>query len=137
MTKPRRTSATSKSNFDSRAQGCSPITIPLIRRPGATSNATKRMTRRSKGARCGFRLPLDNSLDLGLEPIFFHPPVQGTAAQAEHFRCLTHITLKALQRLANKNTFHGLQTQFLKVLCLRTLNSEAKISWLNLIGAAH
>ena len=73
----------------------------------------------------------------GLEPIFFHSPVQGATAQAESFCRLAHVTLKALQRFANKNTFYRLQTQFLEVLCLRALNSKAKISRMNLAGASH
>src|SRR5260370_20770246 len=110
----------------------------LIKRPGTARSRDKRMTLRSKGARLVLRgLRFGKWVATGLEPIFFHPPEQGAAAQAGHFRRLTHITLKALQRLSNKNTFHGLQTQFLKILCSRTLNSDANITVPNFLVAAH
>src|SRR6266404_443581 len=112
--------------------------MPLITSPGTTSSNDNRMTLRSNGARLVLRkLRFGEWVETGLEPIFFHPPVQGATAQAQRFRRLTHVALKALQRFANKDTFNGLQTQFLKVQCLRTLNSQSKVGWLNLIGAAH
>jgi len=71
--------------------------MPLTRSAGAASNMEKRMTRRSNGARRIFRkFRLDVLLMPGLEPILFHPPVQGAAAQAKRFGCLAHIALKAL-----------------------------------------
>lgn len=83
------------------------MSTPLTSSAGATINQERRVTLRSKGARFGFRnLCLDESLTPGLEPILFHPPVQGAAAQAQRFRCLAHIALKALQRFANQNSLH-------------------------------
>src|SRR5271170_721125 len=94
--------AASNVHFSANGHGCSQTKVPLISSPGATSNAVKRVTRRAKGDRCGFfESCLEELLAPGLEPILFHPPVQGTAAQAQRFRRLAHIALKALQRFAN------------------------------------
>ena len=107
-------SAPIKSSFDSRDHGCNQTRMPLTTRPGATSNAESRATRRSNGARCDFRkLILDELFARGLEPILFHPPVKRAAAQAERLGCLTHIALIALKGLANQNTFNPFKTQFL------------------------
>src|ERR1700691_548822 len=85
----------------------------LLSAPGTARSTEKRATRRSKGARRGFRnLRLHDSLTSGLEPILFHPPVQGAAAQAKRFRRLTHVALKALQRFANQNSLNRFKTQF-------------------------
>src|SRR5260370_3866818 len=110
------------------------MSTPLTRRAGATSKMEKRVTRRSKGARCDFLwLGLGESLALGLEPILFHPPVQRAAAQAECFRRLTHVALKALQCFANQNTFYGLQTQFFQILRLRALRAQPEVGGVALV----
>src|SRR5258708_31662017 len=112
--------------------------MPLTRRAGATNRIDNRVTRRSKGARWRFRLAaVEGLLTLGLEPILFHPPIQSAAAQAQSFCRLAHVALKALQRLADQDTFNRLHTQFFEALRLSTVRTEPEISWLDLFGAAH
>src|SRR5438309_3098437 len=90
--------------------------MPLTRIPGATNRIENRVTRRSKGAR-SFRVFRTVELRTrGLEAIFFHPPVKGTAAQAECFCRLAHVSLKALRSFADQDTVNRLQTQFLQIL---------------------
>ena len=91
--------------------------------------------RRSKGAR-RFRF-FEICLGPGLEPIFFHPPVQGAATQAQRLCGLTHVALKALQRFANQDTFYGLKTLFFQILGPGALRGNAKVGRLNLVGSAH
>src|SRR5579864_2629015 len=109
-------SAPSNIALDSTVHGCSQMRMPLTRSPGATRSNENQATRCSKGARFLGRVCIWIGLGRGLEPIFFHPPVQSAAAQAQSFRGLAHVALKALQRFANQNTFYGLQTQFFQVL---------------------
>src|SRR5438128_4294536 len=112
--------------------------MPLTSRAGDTRATHSRITRRSKGARCGFRfLFLEASLMAGLEPMLFHPAVQRAAAQAERLRRLADVALKALQRFANQDTFNRLQTQFFEVLPLPTLRTQSQVRGLNQLGAAH
>src|SRR5690349_11451945 len=83
-------------------QGCSQIKMPLTMTGGNTRSTDSRVTRRSKGVRFSFRgLKPDCPLGRGLEPILFHPPIQGAATEAQRLRCLTHVAVKSLQRLAN------------------------------------
>src|SRR6266496_2118198 len=112
--------------------------MPLTISPGATNRIDNRVTRRSKGARCRFRLLVVEGLLMPwLEPILFHPPIQSAAAQTESLCRLADVALKALQRLADQDTFNRFQTQFFEVLPLSTLRTEPKISWLDLFCAAH
>ena len=97
-----------------------------------------RITRRSNGGRCGFRLL--RAVDLktsGLEPILFHPPIQGAATQAKCFGCLADVALKALQCLADQHTFNRLEAQLFEVLRLRSLRTQSEISGLYLFRSAH
>src|SRR4029077_5199015 len=111
--------------------------MPLTRIPGATNRIENRVTRRSKGAR-SFRLFRTVELRTrGLEPIFFHPPVEGTAAQAECFCRLAHVSLKALQSFADQDTFNRLQTQFLQILGLPARRNQSEICRLDLFRTAH
>ena len=66
----------------------------------------------------GFRTP-GLGFPSGLEPILFHPAIQGAAAQAQRLRRLAHVALKALQRLADQNALHRLDAEFFQVLGLR------------------
>src|SRR5262249_43826950 len=76
-------------------------------RPGKIRSSVKAMTRRSNRVRLdATAVRFSVSLTAGREPIFFHPPVQRSAAQAQRFGRLAHIALKALQRFADQNTFH-------------------------------
>src|SRR6478672_1940110 len=95
--------------------------MPLKTRPGATRSIMNRVTRRSNGARCFLFLRGAGLMTRGLEPILFHPPIEGATAQAESFCCLAYISLKALQRLADQDTFNRFETQFFKTLCLCSL----------------
>src|SRR5580704_1910530 len=91
-----------------------------------------------RGARCD--LPVIRcvgSLARGLEPILFHSPVQRTATQAQRFRGLSYVALKAPKRFTNQNSLNCLQTQFFEVLRSRALYAQAKIGWLNLFSKAH
>src|SRR5437016_13995933 len=101
--------------------------MPLTRRAGATKRNDNRVTRRSKGARWRFRLvAVEGLLTFGLEPILFHTPIQSAAAQAQSFCRLAHVALKALQRLADQDTFNRLQTQFFEILRLPFLRTQSK-----------
>src|SRR5437899_5866149 len=112
--------------------------MPLTRRAGATNRIDNRVTRRSKGARCRFRLvAVEGLLTFGLEPILFHPPIEGAAAQAQSFCRLADVALEAMQRRADHDTFNRLQTQFFEVVRLSTLRTEPEITWLDLFGSAH
>ncbi len=112
--------------------------MPLIRKPGTTSKTENRMMRFSKDWRRGLRrFSLVELLAPRLEPILFHAPVQGAAAQAESFGRLAYIALKALQRFANQNSLNRLQAQFLEVLRCSTLGGQSKIGGLDLLAAAH
>src|SRR5215475_7090292 len=124
MSRQANNSTPSKISFDSSDQGCIQIRMPLTTIPGATNRTVYRVTRRSNGARGFlFRLRVEETLTGGLEPIFFHPAVQGATAQAERFGRLAHIALKALQRFADQDTFNRLQTQFFKILGLPSLGA--------------
>src|SRR6266566_6221392 len=112
--------------------------MPLTKMAGATNRIDNRVTRRSKGARCRFRLvAVEGLLTFGLEPILFHPPIQSPTAQAESFCRLAHVALKALQRFADQDTFNRLQTQFFEILRLPSLRTYPKISRLDLFCATH
>jgi Domain of unknown function (DUF4188) len=81
--------------------------------PGVTSKIENQMTRRSNETLCDLRfLPVAELMTRGLETIFFHPPVQRAAAQTQSLCRLAHVTLKALQRLADQDTFNCFETQF-------------------------
>src|SRR5207245_3715949 len=102
--------------------------MPVTRRPGRASSSEKRMIRRSNGARVDLRGILrEPSCAVGLEPILFHPPVEGAAAQAKRFGCLAHVALKALQRFANQNAFNRLEAQFFQVLRGCALTSQTEV----------
>src|SRR5689334_3273770 len=102
-------------NLDWSDQGCVQIRIPLMSNPGVTRRTEKRVTRRSNGARLFGFLRIAEPVTLGLEPILFHPPIQSAAAQAQSICRLAHVSLKALQRLADQDTFNCFQTQFFQV----------------------
>ena len=112
--------------------------MPLIRKPGTTSKTENRMMRFSKDWRRGLRrFSLVELLAPRLEPILFHAPVQGAAAQAESFGRLAYIALKALQRFANQNSLNRLQAQFLEVLRCSTLGGQSKIGGLGTCSLRH
>src|SRR5689334_19013756 len=140
--RPRRkhanSSATKSAILLSTDHGRSQTRIALTSKPGAINKKVKRITRRSKRVRRdGVATRFSASLTAGREPIFFHPPVQGAAAQAKRFGGLADIALKALQRFADQNTFDRLQTQFLQILHLHPLDSDTEVGGLQLVGAAH
>jgi hypothetical protein len=82
------------SSFDWSDQVWSQMRTALATKQGMTNRTAYRVTRRSKGARCFFLR--ETVAQAGLEPILFHPPIQGAAAQAERFRGLADVALKAL-----------------------------------------
>jgi len=118
-------SAPRRISLDWTDHGCIQIRSPLISNPGVTSRTEKRVTRRSKGARLFRFLRVTTLVTPGLEPIFFHPPIESAAAQPQCICGLADIALKPLQRLADQNTFNGFQTQFFEVLGLRFLRIES------------
>jgi hypothetical protein len=83
----------------------------------------------------GLRLP--GWVPCGLEPIFLHPAVERAAAEAEGFGGLAHVSLGALQCLADENRFHGFEAELFEILALRTKHVEAEVGALNLAAAAH
>src|SRR6266481_797407 len=112
--------------------------MPLTTRLGPTRRIENRITRRSNGARCGFRLLRAVELKTpGLEPILFHPPIQGAATQAKSFGRLADVALKALQCLADQHTFNRFEAQFFEVLRLRSLRTQSEISDLYLFRSTH
>src|SRR6516164_730779 len=73
----------------------------------------------------------------GLEPIFLHTPVKRATAQAQGFRSLADIPLKALQRLAHQHRLDGLEAEIFQILSLRARGTQREIRGLNLVGASH
>src|SRR6202522_2841479 len=107
---------------------------------GRATSKEKRLMRRSYRRRTrlreGLRTP-GPGLPRGLEAILFHPAVKSTAAQSQSVRGVAHVPLRALQRLANKNSFHGFQAEFFQVLTLLTGQVQAQIGALDLVAPAH
>src|SRR6266852_5819874 len=123
-------SARSNANLDSMAQSCSQIKTPLVTNPGIASHNDERIIRRSKGARRDF-LRLDFSESRGLEPILFHSAIQGAAAQTECFGGLADVALEALQGLPDQDRLHRFEAQFLEVMRLWPLQTQAQIGGLD------
>src|SRR5579884_1435507 len=94
-------SAEMKINLFSVCQGCIQIRIALTNIPGATNSSEKRVTLRSNGALLRLAFLLESWPIAGLEPIFFHPPIQRATAQTQCFGSLAHVALKALQGFAD------------------------------------
>src|SRR5580698_974021 len=114
--------------------------MPLTIIPGSATSREKRLMRRSYRSRTRLRDGLRATgleLPRELEAILLHPAVEGTAAQSQRFRGMTHIPLRALQRFADENGFNSFQAEFFQVLTLSAGQVEAQISSLDFTAAAH
>src|SRR5271156_6290772 len=69
--------------------------------------------------------------------IFFHPPVECAAAEAQRLRRLTHIAVAASQRLADEDTLNRLQAHLLEAGGRYPRRTQAKIGQGNPRGGRH
>src|SRR5215470_1175980 len=76
-------------------------------------------------------------LACGLKAMLLHAPIECAAAQPECFGSLADVSLEALQSFADKNRFHGLETELLEIGCLRTLQVQSEVGRLDFFAATH